>query len=381
MLNCQAFHEELKRRNIGFFTGVPDSLLKSFCAYLTDHASEKEHIIAANEGNAIALACGYHLATGKIGLVYMQNAGEGNAVNPLLSLADPEVYSIPLLMLIGWRGEHGKHDEPQHVKQGKVTLELLEAMKIPYEVLPDSLEEAKISLEKAVGYMANNNAPYALVIRKDTFEEYKLQKAAENNYTLSREEALKQIVNVLSSQDIIVSTTGMLSRELFEYREVLKRGHEKDFLTVGSMGHSSSIALGIALEKPERNIYCFDGDGAALMHLGAQAIIGALKPQNFRHFIFNNGAHDSVGGQPTAAFSCDFPAIAKACGYAHVWRADNKEELEEKLKLLQSSPGPALLEIRLKRGNRKELGRPTTTPQQNKEAFMGFLSGEEKADG
>ncbi len=375
MLNCQLFYEELKKNGIGFFTGVPDSLLKSFCAYLTDHASEKEHIIAANEGNAIALACGYHLATGKIGLVYMQNAGEGNAVNPLLSLADPDVYSIPLLMLIGWRGEPGKHDEPQHVKQGKVTLNLLEAMKIPYAVLPDSLEEAKISLEKAVGYMANNNAPYALVIRKDTFDEYKLQKSIENNYSLSREEALKQVVDALGSEDIVVSTTGMLSRELFEYREALKQRHEKDFLTVGSMGHSSSIALAIALEKPERNVYCFDGDGAALMHLGAQAIIGTLKPQNFRHLIFNNGAHDSVGGQPTAAFNCDFPAIAKACGYTYAWRADTKEELEEKLKLLQSSSGPALLEIRLKRGNRKELGRPTTTPQQNKEALMRFLGG------
>ncbi|HLD72122.1 MAG TPA: phosphonopyruvate decarboxylase [Candidatus Nanoarchaeia archaeon] len=379
MIKCKEFFGLLQEEEIRFYAGVPDSLLKSFCAYLTDHTSEKEHIIAANEGNAIALACGYHLATGKIGLVYMQNAGEGNAVNPLLSLADSEVYSIPLLMLIGWRGEPEKHDEPQHVKQGKVTLELLEAMKIPYEILPDSWEGAKSSLGKVVGYMAKHQTPYALVIRKGTFEEYKMQKLTEdklteNIYSLSREEALKQVVDALSSDDLIVSTTGMLSRELFEYREALQQGHERDFLTVGSMGHSSSIALGLALEKPERNIYCFDGDGAALMHLGAQAIIGKLSPQNFRHLIFNNGAHDSVGGQPTAAFNCDFPAIAKACGYKQAWRADTKEELEEKLRLLQESSGPGLLEIRLKGGNRKDLGRPTTTPIENKRSFMRFLS-------
>ena len=252
-------------------------------------------------------------------------------------------------------------------------------MKIPYEILPDSWEGAKSSLGKVVGYMAKHQTPYALVIRKGTFEEYKMQKLTEdklteNIYSLSREEALKQVVDALSSDDLIVSTTGMLSRELFEYREALQQGHERDFLTVGSMGHSSSIALGLALEKPERNIYCFDGDGAALMHLGAQAIIGKLSPQNFRHLIFNNGAHDSVGGQPTAAFNCDFPAIAKACGYKQAWRADTKEELEEKLRLLQESSGPGLLEIRLKGGNRKDLGRPTTTPIENKRSFMRFLS-------
>lgn len=374
MIKCEDFFGLLQEKEIRFYSGVPDSLLKSFCAYLTDHTSEKEHIIAANEGNAIALACGYHLATRKIGLVYMQNAGEGNAVNPLLSLADPDVYSLPLLMLIGWRGEPGKHDEPQHVKQGKVTLELLEAMKIPYEVLPDSLERIRGSLEKAVEYMLSRKAPYALVVRKDTFEEYKLQRLTENNYPLSREEALRQVVDSLSPDAFVVSTTGMLSRELFEYREAKNQGHGHDFLTVGSMGHSSSIALAIALQKPDRTIYCFDGDGAALMHLGAQAIIGKLKPCNFHHLIFNNGAHDSVGGQPTAAFDCDFPAIAKACGYADSWRADTREELEEKLRLLQGSPGPTLLEIRLKRGNRKDLGRPTTTPIENKDAFMKFLS-------
>ncbi len=371
MINCKAFYGCLVKNGIDFFTGVPDSLLKDFNAYIMDNAERQKHIIAANEGNAIALAAGHYLATGKFGLVYMQNSGLGNAINPLTSLADKEVYSIPMLLLIGWRAEPGVKDEPQHVKMGKITLGLLETLKIHYTVLNDNYEEI---IKNAVTHMKNEKSPYAIVVKKGVFEEYKLQNKKHTNYELNREEAIKIIVPLLNENDIVVSTTGKASRELFELREATGQGHEKDFLTVGSMGHSSSIALGIALEKPDRIVYCFDGDGAVIMHMGALSIIGQFKPKNFKHIIFNNFAHDSVGGQPTAAFNIDIPSIAKANGYADAFSAETKEEIIDKTSKIKAMNGPVMLEIKVNKGARKDLGRPTRTPIENKEDFMGFLT-------
>jgi len=374
MINCKKFYDLLTKKGINFFVGVPDSLLKDFCAYLTDNIEPKNNIIAANEGNAVALATGYHLSTGKIGLVYMQNAGQGNAVNPLTSLTDPCVCSIPLLLLIGWRGEPEKKDEPQHIKQGKITLNLLDILGIPYEILPDSIGEVEKNLEKAFNLMTKRNMPYALIVRKGTFEPYnQKKKETRKQYELSREEAIKLVINQLSPKNIVISTTGKTSRELFEYREQLGQDHNKDFLTVGSMGHSSQIALGVALSKPDRQIYCLDGDGAVIMHMGALAIIGSKKPKNFKHIIFNNGAHDSVGGQPTAGFDINIPAIAKACGYKTALTAITKNEIKKKMDLLKTSEGPALLEIKINKGSRPDLGRPTITPIENKKKFMEFL--------
>lgn len=370
MVNCKLFYEILIQNGIDFFTGVPDSLLKDFCAYVTDNIPEEKNIIAANEGNAIALASGYHLATKKFALVYMQNSGLGNTVNPLISLADKEVYSIPMLLLIGWRGEPGIKDEPQHLKMGKSTLNLLDTLEIPYSVLNDNYEEI---IKNAIIHMRNKKSPYAIVVKKDTFEKYELKNKKNTNYKLNREGAIKTIVNLLDEDDVVVSTIGMASRELFEIREANKQGHEKDFLTVGSMGHSSSIALGIALEKPNRQVYCFDGDGALIMHMGVLAIIGQLKPKNFKHIVFNNYSHDSVGGQPTAAFNMDIPSIAKANGYVAVFSAETKEEITNKIEKIKSMNGPVLLEIKVNKGARKDLGRPTTPPLQNKENFMEFL--------
>jgi len=284
MINCQRFYDTLLEKGIDFFTGVPDSLLKDFNSYIMDNAPKGKHIISANEGGAIALATGYHLATNKIGLVYMQNSGQGNAVNPLTSLADQDVYSVPMLLLIGWRGQPGEKDEPQHIKQGKVTLSLLETLGIPYEVLPDSIEDAEKSLEKAAEIAKGESRPYALVVRKGTFESYELQKKIKTDYELNREEAIKLVTNQLDSRDIVVSTTGKASRELFEYREELGQDHSKDFLTVGSMGHSSQIALGVALAKPDREIYCFDGDGAFIMQMGGACnnwFIGTEEPEAY----------------------------------------------------------------------------------------------------
>ena len=377
MINPKFFVETLRSYGIDFYAGVPDSLLKNICAYISDNIDRKHNIITANEGAAIGLAAGYHLATGNIGVVYMQNSGEGNAINPLASLTDKEVYHIPVLLLIGWRGRPGVHDEPQHVKQGKITTGLLNVMGINYEVLSKEEEKAEQQIAKAVNAIRSTHEVFALVIEKDTFDTYTLQHIAKNDLTLSREEAIQQVAAALGPKDAIVSTTGMISRELFEYRTAMNQGHERDFLTVGSMGHASQIALGIALEKTDRRIWCFDGDGASIMHMGSMAVVASLAPKNYVHVVFNNGAHDSVGGQPTVGLHIDLPGVAKSVGYKEAISASTKEELEKALSTLNSQlstqEGPILLEVKVKKGNRKDLGRPTTTPIQNKEALMAFL--------
>jgi phosphonopyruvate decarboxylase len=369
MIDTQFFYNKLVSSGVGFFTGVPDSLLKDLCAYITARAEKESHIIAVNEGAAVALACGYHLATGGIPLVYMQNSGIGNAVNPLLSLADNEVYSIPLALVIGWRGEPGIHDEPQHIKQGKVTCSLLDAMGIPYAVLENNEEDANRQIETCFDTIAKTQSPYALIIRKDTFAPYIPQKE-NNDAVMTREEAIGEIA--VLRDGIIVSTTGMISRELYELREKESPvNHERDFLTVGSMGHASSIALSIALQKPQIPVTCLDGDGAALMHMGAIAAIGTKKPRNFCHIVLNNGAHDSVGGQPTIAPFIDLPAIARACGYVHVYHAKTKKDLTNIL--AKKNEGPAFIEVMVKKGARKDLGRPKSSPLENKAVFMNYI--------
>lgn len=374
MISSKFFIDSLCSMQMDFFTGVPDSLLKNVCAYITDHFVTERNVIAANEGAAVGLAAGYYLATKKIPVVYMQNSGLGNAVNPLMSLTDKEVYNIPLLLLVGWRGEPGVKDEPQHIKQGKVTLPLLEAMGIKYAIMSQNETEFLSQLNYANFYMNETHEPFAFVIPKGTFEEYKLQQDGEVILPLKREAAIQLIASSLSKEDIIVSTTGMISRELFEYRTSAFMEHEKDFLTVGSMGHASQIALGIALEKKKCKVFCFDGDGSTLMHMGSLAIIGSLHPDNYVHVIFNNGAHDSVGGQPTVAFNIDLCKIAQACGYEAALSVSDSDSLCGALKRITYMHGPILLEVKVRKGARKDLGRPTTTPLQNKDTFMLFLN-------
>ena len=372
MIRPEYFIEKLRENSIDCFAGVPDSLLKNICAYITDHCDAQHNIITANEGAAVGLAAGHYLATGKPACVYMQNSGEGNIINPLASLTDPEVYNIPVLLLIGWRGRPGVHDEPQHVKQGKVTTGLLNTMGINFDVLSKDEEKTEKQIQKAIEAL-NRKEVYALVIEKDTFEDYKLQNVEKNDLTMSREEAIQTVAAALGEKDAIVSTTGMISRELFEYRTQMNQGHERDFLTVGSMGHASQIALGIAMEKTDRKVWCFDGDGAAIMHMGSMAIVAQKAPKNYIHVVFNNGAHDSVGGQPTVGLHIDLPRIARAVGYPHTYSVSNKEDLQEILNEIQKQEGLTLLEIKVKKGNRKDLGRPTTPPIENKEALMDFL--------
>jgi phosphonopyruvate decarboxylase len=373
LIRSQDFTDWLAARGVEFYAGVPDSLLKPVCFYLADHAGDK-HVVAANEGGAVALACGYHLATGSVPLVYLQNSGQGNTINPLLSLADPDVYSIPMLLLIGWRGESGVKDEPQHVKQGKVTVGLLEAMDIPFRILSPEPEEAKRSVDELLAIAVAESRPVTLLVRKNTFEPYKPKNQAVGNFEMTREQAIEAVVSCLGETEAIVSTTGHISRELYEYRDRAGEGHQREFLTVGSMGHASQIAMGIALAKPDRQVFCLDGDGAMLMHMGGTAIVGAAGVTNFKHVILNNGVHDSVGGMATAGLSVSFTGIAKACGYTDAWRIEGREDLAEKVAQLRSARGPAMLEIMVRKGARADLGRPKTSPIENKTAFTEFLS-------
>ncbi|HMQ67462.1 MAG TPA: phosphonopyruvate decarboxylase [Ignavibacteria bacterium] len=376
MIRPEDLFNYLKTKGIDFYTGVPDSLLKNFCSYVTDNSPVEKHIINSNEGAAVALASGHYLSTGKPALVYMQNSGLGNSINPLLSLADPEVYGIPMLLMIGWRGEPGKKDEPQHIKQGKVMLSLLDSMGIRYEHLTGDTGEYSEKIDRLIEEMFISKSPVALIISDGTFENYDLN-ISENEkgsgLKLRREDAVKLIIDNISEKDVIVSTTGKASREVFEYRESKGQGHQNDFLTVGSMGHCSQIALGIAIVKKDLQIFILDGDGAVIMQMGSLAISGSLAPENLKHIVINNGAHDSVGGQPTAGFEINFPEIAKACGYRYVSSAEEAEDITFEINKLKKSAGPSFLEIKVNKGARKDLGRPTTTPHQNKESFMNNL--------
>lgn len=373
MINSKKFFEKLEQSNIDFFVGVPDSLLSDFSAYITDNVSSLKHLITANEGNAIANAVGYNLASGKIPFVYLQNSGFGNIINPILSIADDKVYAIPMIIMMGWRGEPGVKDEPQHVRQGEVNEALLDAIQLPYTII-DKYSDIEIVIEKAINIANKFSKPYVILVRKDTFEKYKLKNDLKTSFNLNREDVVKIIVDTLKNDDIVVSTTGKTSRELFEYRESIGHGHDKDFLTVGGMGHTSSIALGIAIEKKDRNVYCLDGDGSLIMHMGALAINGSVKGlDNFKHIVINNGAHDSVGGQPTAGFQIDMVSIAKACGYSYATSADSVDSIKKSLEILANHKGCGFLEIKVNKGARQNLGRPTTSTLENKIAFTKFL--------
>ncbi len=367
------FFRLLADNNINFFTGVPDSLLKQLCLCIDDNVKNDRHIIAANEGNAIALATGHHIGTGKLALVYMQNSGLGNAINPLLSLADPEVYSIPMLLLIGWRGEPGVKDEPQHVKQGKVQLDLLDSINIPYNIISDEDADWKQKIIKGVEVAISENRPYAIIVKKGTFEKYGVVEDKVETAQMTREKALEILLKYIPNDAVIVSTTGKTSREIFEIREKNNEPHFKDFLTVGSMGHCSSIALGIALAQPKRKVICIDGDGALLMHLGALTTIAKNQPNNFYHILMNNYVHESVGGQKTAINSIDVQGIVRSANYKNIIGIHTADELSKNMVEFFNNTGPGFLEIKLKQGSRTDLGRPTIKPIDNKRNLIEFL--------
>lgn len=358
-----------------FYTGVPDSQLKPLCNYLmnTYGTNPKHHVIAANEGNCVALAAGYHLATGKVPVVYMQNSGEGNIINPVASLLNEKVYAIPMVFIIGWRGEPGIHDEPQHIFQGEVTIKLLEDIGIHSFILDKetTAEDVSCIMNEFRRYLSKGK-DVAFVIRKDALS-YDKKVTYSNQFTMKREEVIRHITDI-SGDDPIISTTGKASRELFEIREANRKGHQYDFLTVGSMGHSSSIALGIALNKPDTKVWCIDGDGAALMHMGAIAVIGSIAPANLVHLIINNGAHETVGGMPTVASKIDFAQNAASCGYPYAVSVDTYSDLDRELAVVKQKKELCLIDIKCNIESRTDLGRPTTSAIENKERFMKYLA-------
>lgn len=358
-------YDALLANGVAFFTGVPDSLLAPLCAHISEHCPPGIHLVAANEGAAVGIAAGYHLGSGQIPGVYLQNSGLGNAVNPLASLTHARVYAIPLLLIVGWRGEPGTRDEPQHLVQGAITLPQLDLLGITHAVLgADSDVEAVV--RDLVGQARGTSAPVALVVQADAFTPVVPSGRSEG---LAREAALSLILDGLRDGDLVVATTGKTSRELFELRKL--RGEVNvDFLTVGSMGHASAIALGVALATPARRVFCLDGDGAALMHMGNLPTIAAARPANLVHVVLANQAHESVGGQPTAAPELDFSRLGAAVGYASSIRTTGAAGFAEAWERLDGSDGPVLWEVLIAVGSRADLGRPTQTPAENKRAFM-----------
>lgn len=370
MIDPQQFVDALKAVALDFFVGVPDSLLKHFCACVNTQGAGQRHVIAANEGNAVGVAAGYHLATGRSAVVYLQNSGLGNAINPLVSIADKAVYRIPMLLVIGWRGEPGVPDEPQHVTQGRITINQLELLDFPYKIV-DARSDVPALVQWVRRQLDDSRALAALLVRKDSFRAYDSGAGTGVMSPMRREQALSILLD-LAGEAAIVATTGKTSREVYALRAA-NASPQRDFLTVGGMGHASSIALGVALGRPDQRVVCLDGDGALLMHMGALPIIGSVAPPRFIHVLLNNAAHESVGGQPTVADRIDFASIALASGYKAYAVASTLEAIPQAWRQLESQPGPVLLEVRIATGSRSDLGRPSTPPVANRDAFMQWL--------
>jgi phosphonopyruvate decarboxylase len=372
MINPERYFNSLQASGINFFAGVPDSLLKEFCACVSEKSKPNMHHITANEGTAIGLGIGYYLGTGDVPMIYLQNSGLGNLINPILSLASNEVYAIPLVIIVGWRGQPGIKDEPQHIHQGSVMIESLAAMRLPYIILDKDENEALAQTRNMINLAKDRMSPVFIIVRKNSFEPFPVVRKP-SVMTLSREDAIISVAKCIPNESLVVCTTGMSSRELFEFRIKNSQGHHRDFLTVGGMGHASLIALGLSKGQPSRQIYCFDGDGAALMHMGSLTTIGQSEETNLTHIIFNNGVHDSVGGQPTVGFGINFCDIASACGYKSVTKIKSIKSIASAIDLTVNNPGPHFIEVQVRPGNRSDIGRPTTSPQQNKNALMQYL--------
>lgn len=356
MINQEKFLSVLSKAGIEFFTGVPDSYLNGFCNYLLDNVSPDKHVIAANEGNAIGIAAGYYFSTKSVPLVYMQNSGIGNTLNPLISLADKHVYKVPMVLVIGWRGEPGSGDWPQHHTQGIVTPKILDMLEIPYIIAEDNDMELEMQVHKLLNIAKKNLTPVAIIARKGVFAVTKKSNIIDNKYPMSREEAIETILDTMPSNTIYCATTGRATRELYFLRECRGEGHQCDFLNVGSMGHASSVALGIALAKKNRKVVCLDGDSAALMHLGAFTMASKELCTNLMHVVLNNGAHESVGGQPSAGQLVDFTCIARGSGYQTVnGEISTKKELVKAIEELNHYNKSSFIDVRIHKGLKREL--------------------------
>ncbi len=372
MISGADFYEHLRSAGVEFFAGVPDSLLKNFCGYVQDTAPRANHLIAANEGAAVALAVGHHVATGNVPLVYLQNSGLGNMVNPLVSAVDARVFAVPMLLLIGWRGEPGVTDEPQHQAQGEITPALLDVLRIPHHEVTADAADPRTLVERAVAEARGRSGAVALLVRKNTFEKYEPKSVVRSEYP-KREDVLRELLAKIPKDAAIFSTTGKLSREVFELRHPDAGDSFRDFLTVGSMGHVHAIALGAAIGAPHQDVFCLDGDGSMLMHLGTLAVAGALDCPNLRYLLFNNGAHESVGGQATVGFDIDIPGLARACGFQWVESVDSLAAVAPAVGRLLDTRERGFLEFKISIGSRGDLGRPTVKPRQVKANLMEFF--------
>lgn len=373
MINSSSLLEVLARNKIRYFVGVPDSLLSNLCSKIEGSSSTVEHLIAPNEGTAVAIAIGYHLASGDTPAVYMQNSGLGNAYNPLISLAHQEVYGIPMLLIIGWRGAKGHLDEPQHVTQGVITPMMLELAGINTFIVDEHSQVNQIE-EFLRGNAVGAKGPYALLVSPDVLEKSTNAKGTVEIVELTREAALTEVISSLPASSIVVATTGKLSRELYEYRENTDFAG-CDFLTVGGMGHASAIALGIAKKCPNRTVVCLDGDGAFQMHLGVTALIGECSPSNFVHVLFNNGIHESVGGQKIAASGVKYEELIFSLNYKSYDLLLTLEEIKSTMSLVWKKLGPSFVEIKVNSESRENLKRPKTTPERNKMTFQDYILG------
>jgi phosphonopyruvate decarboxylase len=358
---------------IKVITGVPDSTLKQFCDGLQTYNGGLKHYVPANEGAAVGIAAGTYLATGKPACVYLQNSGIGNTINPLASIANKDVYGIPMLLIVGWRGEPGVKDEPQHVFQGKITCELFDTMNISYSVIDsETTWEKMLDILDAAQECFGKNEQYAIIVKKGTFEPAE-KYVWKNTNTLNREHTLGTLLKIIPRDACIVSTTGKISRELYEQSNMIYGNHDSIFMTVGGMGHASMIAFGIAQSDPERRVICIDGDGAALMHMGALAFIAANAPANYVHIVINNQAHESVGSMPTGCQNVSFAAIAETAGYKKTFRISTEEELSKTAGIIENAEGPVLIEIMVALDSRADLGRPAETAAENRDSFMSYL--------
>ncbi len=374
MISCQEFFTILKEKGFTFFTGIPDSTFKHFIKFISDNNGELlQNIVASNECESIAISAGYYLATSKIGVVYMQNSGLGKTVNPLTSLCDPEIYAIPILLLIGWRGEPGKIDAPQHRKMGRIMLSLLDTLEIPYSILKPEIEDIRLNLNSAIKYFNKMKGPYAFIIKRNFFKDYKSNNKEIVSYELSRQQAIDLIMDNLNENNIVISTTGFTSREVYEYREKTKKAHNRSFYNIGSMGCASSIGLTIALHNSNKKIFIFDGDGAAIMQMGAFTTIGKNSPKNFIHIVFDNHMHETTGGQPTNSSSVDFVKLAFACNYKYGKVVITKNELIETISDIKNRDGPIIIVIKVKPSFNAELKRPEKEPKYYKEIFQNYL--------
>lgn len=372
-MKVEIFAHKVKKLGINTVTGIPDSTLQQFCDYICKNDIFENHIVTENEGASVGVAIGEYLATGSPACVYMQNSGLGNVVNPVTSLANSDVYGIPMLLIVGWRGEPGTKDEPQHKYMGKITLDLLKVLDIPYAVVDSGTTEDELDgfLEIAGNAFADNKQ-YALVVKRGAFEKDN-NIAYSNNYLMKREQAIEIIVRWLKEDDIIVSTTGKISREMYENCNAILGSHAQTFLTVGGMGHANMIAYQLAQRKTEQRVICLDGDGALLMHMGSLAVLGRKPANNMIHICLNNDAHESVGGMPTGAVGMSYAGIAEKCGYNKVYHVDEEKALQETLAKIRTDHEMAFLEINVAIGSRNDLGRPKETAEENKISFMEYL--------